>query len=291
MSAAAKKVWVCKCAIANTASVKTQDLLKAMRLFNRFTLHTPESVELEFTLAGIGNRAYALLIDYIFLGLILIVFLVGALIFNSVLLETIANLVGSTNGLELWSIAVQGLIAFVIYVGYFVFFETVWSGQTPGKRYVKIRVIRDDGRPVRLQQSTLRALLRPFDELFFIGVFLIVFNQREKRLGDLVAGTLVIQEEQTVKAAAFKVSTSAKSLAKKLLTDADISCLLPEDFAVIREYLQRREAMIPNARNELSKQLATQVKQIIRLEKLPAKVDANVFLEAVYEAYQQQVDK
>ena len=262
-----------------------------MRLFNRFTLHTPESVELEFTLAGIGNRAYALVIDYIFLGLILIVFLVGALIFNSVLVKTIANLVGSTNGLELWSIAVQVLIGFFIYVGYFVFFETVWSGQTPGKRYVKIRVIRDDGRPVRLQQSTLRALLRPFDELFFIGVFLIVFNQREKRLGDLVAGTLVIQEEQTVKAAALKVSTSAKSLAKKLLTDADISCLLPEDFAVIREYLQRREAMIPNARNELSKQLATQVKQIIRLEKLPAKVDANVFLEAVYEAYQQQVDK
>ena len=262
-----------------------------MRLFNRFTLHTPESVELEFTLAGIGNRAYALVIDYIFLGLILIVFLVGALIFNSVLVKTIANLVGSTNGLELWSIAVQVLIGFFIYVGYFVFFETVWSGQTPGKRYVKIRVIRDDGRPVRLQQSTLRALLRPFDELFFIGVFLIVFNQREKRLGDLVAGTLVIQEEQTVKAAAFKVSTSAKSLAKKLLTDADISRLLPEDFAVIREYLQRREAMIPNARNELSKQLATQVKQIIRLEKLPAKVDANVFLEAVYEAYQQQVDK
>ena len=262
-----------------------------MRLFNRFTLHTPESVELEFTLAGIGNRAYALVIDYIFLGLILIVFLVGALIFNSVLVKTIANLVGSTNGLELWSIAVQVLIGFFIYVGYFVFFETVWSGQTPGKRYVKIRVIRDDGRPVRLQQSTLRALLRPFDELFFIGVFLIVFNQREKRLGDLVAGTLVIQEEQTVKAAAFKVSTSAKSLAKKLLTDADISRLLPEDFTVIREYLQRREAMIPNARNELSKQLATQVKQIIRLEKLPAKVDANVFLEAVYEAYQQQVDK
>ena len=262
-----------------------------MRLFNRFTLHTPESVELEFTLAGIGNRAYALVIDYIFLGLILIVFLVGALIFNSVLVKTIANLVGSTNGLELWSIAVQVLIGFFIYVGYFVFFETVWSGQTPGKRYVKIRVIRDDGRPVRLQQSTLRALLRPFDELFFIGVFLIVFNQREKRLGDLVAGTLVIQEEQTVKAAAFKVSTSAKSLAKKLLTDADISRLLPEDFTVIREYLQRREAMIPNARNDVSKQLATQVKQIIGLEKLPAKVDANVFLEAVYEAYQQQVDK
>jgi uncharacterized RDD family membrane protein YckC len=261
-----------------------------MRLFNKFTLHTPESVELEFTLAGIGNRAYALLIDYILLGLILIVFLVGALIFNAVLVETITNLAGS-KGLQLWLIAIQGLIGFFIYVGYFVFFETVWSGQTPGKRYVKIRVIRDDGRPVRLQQSTLRALLRPFDDLFFIGVFLIVFNQQEKRLGDLVGGTLVIQEQQPMKSAALKVSTSAQSLANILLIDADISRLLPEDFAVIREYLQRREAMIPNARNDLSKQLATQVKQIIGLEKLPTKVDANVFLEAVYQAYQQQVDK
>lgn len=259
-----------------------------MPLFNRFTLHTPESVELEFTLAGIGNRAYALLIDYIFLGVILIVFLVGALIFNAVLLETIANLTGNTNGLELWSIAIQGLIAFFIYVGYFVFFETLWSGQTPGKRYVKIRVIRDDGRPVRLQQSTLRALLRPFDDSLFIGVFAIVFNQREKRLGDLVAGTLVIQEEQPVQATQLTVSTSARSLVQKILTDADISLLLPEDFAVIREYLQRRAGMTPNARNELSKQLASQVKQIIALEKLPAKVDANIFLEAVYQAYQQQ---
>ncbi|NQE33209.1 RDD family protein [Microcoleus asticus] len=261
-----------------------------MRLFNRFTLHTPESVELEFTLAGIGNRAYALLIDYIILGLILILFLIGVVIFNSLFLETIAKLLGSTNGLELWLIAVQALIGFFIYVGYFVFFETAWSGQTPGKRYVKIRVIRDDGRPVRLPQSTLRALLRPFDDLFFIGVFLIVFNQREKRLGDLVGGTLVIQEEQPVKSAALKVSTPARFLAKKLLIEADISSLLPEDFAVIREYLQRREAMIPNARNDLSKQLASQVKQIISLEKLPTKVDANVFLEAVYHAYQQQFD-
>jgi len=260
-----------------------------MRLFNRYTLHTPESVELEFTLAGIGNRAYALLIDYIILGLIIVVFLLGALIFN-IVLETIANLLGSNNGLALWLIAVQALIGFFIYVGYFVFYETVWSGQTPGKRYVKIRVIRDDGRPVRLQQSTLRALLRPFDDLFFIGVFFIVFNQREKRLGDLVGGTLVIQEEQPLTTPALKVSTSAQSLAKKLLIEADISSLLPEDFAVIREYLQRREGMIPNARNELSKQLATQVKEIIAWEKMQKKVDANVFLEAVYHAYQQQVD-
>ena len=106
----------------------------------------------------------------------------------------------------------------------------------------------------------------------------------------MVGDTLVIQEEQPLTTAALKVSTSAQFLANKLLIEADIFSLLPQDFTVIREYLQGREGMIPNARNELSKQLATQVKEIIGWEKMQKKVDANVFLEAVYQAYQQQVD-
>jgi TPP-dependent pyruvate/acetoin dehydrogenase alpha subunit len=64
--------------------------------------------------------------------------------------------------------------------------------------------------------------------------------------------------------------------------------MLPEDFAIIREYLQRRELMTAAAKAELSKQLAQQIKKIIALEKLPQKVTANLFLEAVYLAYQQQ---
>ncbi|HLO47764.1 MAG TPA: RDD family protein [Kamptonema sp.] len=259
-----------------------------MRFFNRFSLQTPESVELEFTLAGIGNRAYALLIDYIIWGLIQLVFALAWLMLYVILSDAIARIAGNISNLETWLLAIQILISFFIYVGYFVCFETLWQGQTPGKRYVKIRVIRDDGRPVRLQQSTLRALLRPVDDLFFIGLFLIALNQREKRLGDLVAGTLVIQEEQASAIAELKLSDSAQTLANQLLNEAELSRLLPEDFAVIRQYLQRRDAMIPKAREELSKQLATQVKQLIAWEKSQEKISANVFLEAAYLAYQQQ---
>ncbi|HEY9902216.1 MAG TPA: RDD family protein [Candidatus Sericytochromatia bacterium] len=258
-----------------------------MRFFNKITLQTPESVELEFTLAGIGNRAYALLIDYIVLGLILIGFLVFGSIFSFELSGVIEDLLGNNNQLELWLIAISILISFFIYVGYFVFFEVLWQGQTPGKRYVKIRVIRDDGRPIGLQQSTLRALLRPVDDFFFLGVFLIVLSRQEKRLGDLVAGTVVIQEEQPIASATFPVSEQAQSLANQLQTEADISRLLPEDFAVIREYLQRSGAMTSQAKAELSRQLAHQVKEVIALEKAP-KVTAHLFLEAVYLAYQQQ---
>ena len=259
-----------------------------MRFFNRVTLQTPESVELEFTLAGIGNRAYALLIDYIVLGLILIGFLIAWVALAIQLGDVIENLVGSNNRLQLWLWAIQILISFFVYVGYFVFFEALWQGQTPGKRYVKIRVIRDDGRPVKLQQSTLRALLRPVDDICFIGVFLIALTKQEKRLGDFVAGTLVIQDEQPVASASFPVSDQAKALANQLQIDADLSRLLPEDFAVIREYLQRREAMTSEARLKLSRKLAHQVKEVIALEKVPQKVSADLFLEAVYLAYQQQ---
>ncbi|MEQ9355838.1 RDD family protein [Coleofasciculus chthonoplastes] len=259
-----------------------------MRFFNRVTLQTPESVELEFTLAGIGNRAYALLIDYIVWGLILIVFLLTWAFLSIQFIGVIEDLIGSETRLELWLISIQLLLYFFIYVGYFVFFETLWQGQTPGKRYVKIRVIRDDGRPVRLQQATLRALLRPVDDLFFLGVFFIALGKREKRIGDWVAGTLVIQEEKPITAANFSLSESATTLANQLQTQADLSRLLPDDFAVIREYLQRRGGMTAEARTQLSRQLATQVKDIIDLENVPQKVTANVFLEAVYLAYQQQ---
>ncbi|MBZ8181155.1 RDD family protein [Oscillatoria salina] len=258
-----------------------------MHFFNRVTLQTPESVELDFTLAGIGNRAYALLIDYIIWSLILLFFILGSSYLSIQLVDVFSEVIGDNVDLELWFFSIQLIITFAIYVGYFVFFETLWRGQTPGKRFVKIRVIRDDGRPTRLQQATLRAVLRPVDDLMFLGVFLIIFSKQEKRLGDWLAGTIVIQEERSINAANFSVSPEAANLASQLILEADLSRLIPEDFAIIREYLQRRKIMTPPARIEKARQLAYQVKDIIGLEVIPERVTATQFLEAVYVAYQQ----
>lgn len=259
-----------------------------MHIFNRVTYQTPESVELEFTLAGIGNRAWALLIDYHILGFLLVGFLVAWSYFSYQIIEIWSSLFRNTD-VGLWLVAIALLVMFLIYTGYFVLFETLWQGQTPGKRLSKIRVIRDDGRPISIQQATLRALLRPFDDTLFLGAFLIMFNRREKRLGDLAAGTIVIQTETPTATANFPVSEQADSLAKQLLqSEADFSQLLPDDFAVIREYLQRRKAMSPKAKEKLSLQLAQQAKNIIALEKLPQAATPDVFLEAVYLAYQQE---
>lgn len=255
-----------------------------MHFFNRVTLQTPESVEIEFTLAGIGNRALALLIDYIALGLSIVVFWIVWGFFTVGMVDAFPN----QPDIFLWLFAIALLINFFIYVGYFVLFEVIWQGQTPGKRWAKIRVIRDDGRRVGIQQATLRALLRPVDDIIFIGAFMIILNRREKRLGDLVAGTLVVQEEFQVVAANFSISEPAKQFAQKLPEMANLSQLLPDDFATIREYLRRRHAMSPTAKSDLSSQLTRQVRSIIDSPPLPSGVTPDVFLEAVYLAYQQQ---
>ncbi|MEH2058087.1 MAG: RDD family protein [Nostoc sp.] len=256
-----------------------------MHLFNNVKFNTPESVELEFTLAGIGNRAWALLIDYHVLAVILVGFFTAWSIISVPLGDFWVDIFGTS--VTLWLMAIAILVSFIIYISYFVFFETLWFGQTPGKRVAKIRVVRDDGRLIGLQQATLRALLRPFDETLFIGAFLIILGRREKRLGDLVAGTIVIQAQTPTASATLTISEQAKVLHEELVKTADLSPLMPDDFAVIREYLQRRAAMSLKARASLSLKLAEQVVAILNLEKLPEVVTPDVFLEAVYLFYQQ----
>jgi len=256
-----------------------------MKFLNRVSLETPESVELEFSLAGIGNRAYAFIIDSVILGLIIFVFTLAW----SALATVVPFLFDSGFWLEklgLWFFAIWLLVTFIIYVGYFVFFETLWRGQTPGKRRVKIRVIRDDGKPARLQEAALRTLLRPVDEILFVGVFFILLSRQEKRLGDWLAGTLVIQEERPAFEANFKISERGQELVEEIERTADVSQLTPDDFAVIRDYLQRRGDLTKSARKTVSQELATQIKNKIAMETIPPETTANQFLEACYLIYQ-----
>lgn len=256
-----------------------------MHLFKRVKYRTPESVELEFTLAGIGNRALALLVDDLLLAVILILFLIIWVIVSIQLADFWRAIFGDR--VSLWWLAIASVVGFTIYSGYFVFFETLWQGQTPGKRVAKIRVVRDNGRPIGLQQATLRALLRPFDEILFIGSFLIMFSRQEKRLGDLAAGTIVIQT-QTTTATTITTSEQAKSVGEQLRQTADLSAMLPDDFAVIRVYLLRRSTLTSKARASVSLKLANQLLPIINLNRIPDAVTPDVFLEAVYLAYQRE---
>lgn len=257
-----------------------------MRFFNQVNLQTPESVELEFTLAGIGNRSYALIIDYLILGLtILLISIIGYFVAFQLDPASIFGL--DSNRLAQWAIAIQSITTFAIYAGYFVILETLWQGQTPGKKWTKIRVICDNGKPERLPQAILRSLLRPVDDFLFAGVFFIIFSRQEKRIGDLVAGTIVIQDEQASKSTNFDISPEAEELALQLKIEAEIVNLSPEDFATIRDFLQRRKNIMLEYQHKLGRKLAEQVQEIILLDKVPEGYSNNQFLEAIYLAYQQ----
>ncbi len=258
-----------------------------MKFFNEIRLRTPESVELEFPLAGIGSRAYALLVDYTLLSLAIAVFL----FFWAIVSFQMREFFPDSQGLGSWLVAIPLLLCFAIFVGYFVFFETLWQGQTPGKRLAQIRVIQDDGRPISLPQATLRALLRTFDDLsfFILGFLLIVLGKKEKRLGDWVAGTVVIQEQRSTKGKIQIFNEGeAQQVATSLLENQAIQALKPDDFAIVREYLKRRTKLSSRARETVSLRLAQQVQKRLELEGLPFDMTAATFLEGVYLAYQQQ---
>ncbi|MBE9098499.1 RDD family protein [Vacuolonema iberomarrocanum] len=259
-----------------------------MRYNNRFTLSTPESVELEFALAGIGNRVFALFIDYQVLGLILIGHLIVWIFASIQLLDYLTRLEGDFSSVPLWLLAIFLIFNFSIFVGYFVFFEVRWQGQTPGKRLAKIRVVRDDGRPVGLNQAVLRSLLRPVDDVFFIGLFFILLNKQEKRIGDLVAGTLVVQEERDGSKTDILCSERAQQLARELPETSDLDHLTPDDFAVIRAYLRRRNAMTSRSQVEVSMKLAQQIRELIKFEVIPPNMTSEDFLEALYLVYQER---
>lgn len=257
-----------------------------MGLFNTVTIRTPESVELDFTLAGIGSRAVALLIDYTLLGLALIGLMLLWLFLALQLAEREAFLFLSSDAWQLWLVALFSMSLFALYIGYFVGFETAWYGQTPGKRLTKIRVIRDDAQPERLFQATLRSLARPIDDILFVGFFCILLSDREKRIGDWLAGTLVVQVQPSAPTSTLAIEERAQAIATDLLALSDFTRLLPDDFATLRQYLQRRPGMTPKARSEVSQHLAQRLRDRLGLEVLPVEMTADTFLEAVYWGYQ-----
>jgi uncharacterized RDD family membrane protein YckC len=266
-----------------------------MRFFNQIKLQTPESVELEFTLAGIGNRTLALVIDnhILWLTYTLVLFVIVKLLeASSGAIDAVGADTEEIGELGKWLWAFFGLFSFAWFTGYFAVFETLWQGQTPGKRWTKIRVIANDGRSITPYQATLRALVRPLDDWLFIGFFMVLLGKGEKRLGDLVANTIVIQDSVApIGSSKLPFSGRAQEIADRIQSQSDLSRLKPNDFAILKEYLQRRTGLEGNAREQVSQNLMQQFQTRLRLEAVEFTCPAEIFLEALYLAYEQQLGK
>ena len=208
-------------------------------------IETPERVPLHFALASIGNRFIACAIDHtIQIVTLLVLVIVFAIIVD------FADLGSRLSNAPKWVIALLIILVFLLMSGYFAFFEWLWRGQTPGKRWLKLRVIREDGRPISFFEAIVRNLLREFDIMPFpfysIGLISVFSTDRDQRVGDLVAGTVVVREREAEAPAFAEVFASPISdpalrrSFKPVQFTADVNALTEQEISVVESFLRRR---------------------------------------------------
>jgi uncharacterized RDD family membrane protein YckC len=262
----------------------------------RVTIQTPESIELDFALGGVGSRVLAWIIDQVILLLswTLISLLLLYLYENLLGPALEANFPAAMNRVGQWIAAIYGLFTFALFNGYFIIFETAWQGQTPGKRIAEIRVVQDNGQPIRLPQAALRSLMNIVDlTVFFIGLILVIFSRSEKRLGDLIAGTLVIQDESLATAPqpqalrTEEITPASKALAHRLLAEDNLKNVTADQYFTLRNFIQQRNQLSPRVRIQTAAKLADQLLPVVlpTAPVLPTEVIEEEFLMAVYLAY------
>ncbi|WP_112179911.1 MULTISPECIES: RDD family protein [Paraliobacillus] len=227
------------------------------------SIKTPEYVSLQFSIAGLGSRSAAFIIDQLFL------FLLNGLIFLGLffLLESDLDqdLILLFNGYETF-IAVIIVIIFVLNTGYYLFLEYFWGGRTIGKKIIGLRVIQDNGHSITLLSSFIRNFLRIIDSLpaaYFVGMLLVFLHPKHKRLGDLAAGTIVVHENITKRKKKRKKSIekiiSARGLSKEnlVLESWQQKALDQKDWHLIKTFCERYEGLPMHEKYQLTNQVAT----------------------------------
>lgn len=207
-------------------------------------LVTPEAVPLELATAGVGSRFVALALDWLVQAAITVALVLGF---------AASELMGMPAGRAAFTVLILAVV-----LGYPVGFETLWRGRTPGKAAMGLRVVTVEGAPVGFRHAALRAVLGLVDFLLTFGAAAVISSfvtVRNQRLGDLVAGTVVLHERGGARMpapATFSVPPALTGFAEGL----DTTSLTPDDYAAVRAFLLRSSTLVPAASVELARQLA-----------------------------------
>lgn len=219
---------------------------------NIVMISTPEHVKVPFESAGIGSRSMAKLIDLILIG--------GIMIPIGLVIYAVSSILSLTSSYQLPSILI-GLIWVIIAfipILYFSLTEYWFKGQTLGKRLFNLRVITDDGQNPSFSSIFLRNVLQLVDILpgfYLFGLVTMFIHKKEKRMGDLVAGTLVVQERNDqIKEVPFYYTFPV--LTKKDRQDFKALTVIPSEFfRILESFLGRRKDLTLDRRKELANQL------------------------------------
>jgi uncharacterized RDD family membrane protein YckC len=223
---------------------------------DKLTIETPEQTSLEFPLSGVGSRCLALLLDTL-VQIGVMILLLAVLYYASIWT------MGSSG---MWTQALVILALFIIYWGYYGIFESIWNGQTPGKRWVRLRVIQQSGKPIQVWQAVARNLLRLVDQLpgfYAVGLVSVLFSKQNRRLGDLVAGTVVVHERPLAKIDLGWAGTPSTVAPAGLLGAGRLGI---EEVRLIETFLDRRNSLANNVRVRMANQIAARITMRLGLE-------------------------
>lgn len=212
-----------------------------MHLDDRLTIDTPEGVSIDLTLAGLGSRLGAALLD----AMVLTVVIAAVVI--------VTGLAGATLSPDLgtFALGMGMLLVTAVLLGYFLVLETLNGGRTLGKAAFGIRVVTLDGSPLGFGEVAVRTLMRLVDflpALYAAGVVAIVVTARNQRLGDVAAGTVVVRERSIRPPAAIAPGPPQEGW--------DVSGLGADDMSLVRRFLGRRAQLNPRKRAELAASIA-----------------------------------
>jgi len=249
---------------------------------------TPEQVAIRYELAGFGSRAVAAFIDFLwqFLAYLAII----SLIF---LIRWLFPVPWLTNPEQMMVILFFSVLLYFITLIYYSYFETVWSGETPGKRKMGLCVINEGGYPVDLRSVLLRNLLRVIDWLPFgygIAFISVIMGARYQRLGDLAAGTLVVRkgdEDEEKKDFSFGAAQVFRLLEGGVLSQ--MNRISRDELEMVQLFLARRTALPFALRVQFAQRLSEPIMEKIDYKVPATGVDYERWLEEVELACRRRV--
>ena len=232
----------------------------------RVEIVTPENIRVTYELAGAGSRFAAAFIDHSIQILVILLILLMSWWLTASRSVFKSMFAGSASA-YIWAIA--GLAIFALFFGYFTLFELFWSGRSPGKKIIGLRVVRDGGYPIDFYCSVVRNLVRIVDLLpppYGIGLASIFISSDYKRLGDYAAGTIVVKEKSGERLEERARGPASPSVAFFMPLVKNLDVLNTEDYRIIRRFAQRRYQFDISVQAYLGMRLALPLIQRMRLE-------------------------
>jgi uncharacterized membrane protein SpoIIM required for sporulation/uncharacterized RDD family membrane protein YckC len=243
---------------AVTSPARARSGTRSSALVQTVDIETPELVTFSYTIAGVGSRVAAAVIDYLLCLLLFIALLVGLAFLGANRLISF----GGTSS-EAWALAIVVLGQFFILWGYYVLWEGLADGQTPGKRYMRLRVVSDGGYSVSFAGSAIRNLVRIVDMqpvfTYGLGIGSILLTKQGKRLGDLAAGTLVVREQVIRRGTrdGGRATEELRGSATEQPAAATVrhARLNDDEYAVLERFIERRASLDAERRVVLATRL------------------------------------